>query len=212
MRIIDLDIWERKDHFHFFKGLDYPHFSIGANLDITRFYQFTKENDLPFFISFLYAATKTANLIPEFRYRIRGGQVIEHEMVHPSFTVLTSQEVFTFCTVDYLENYREFKESTSKAIAAAKDNVNLKDEPGRDDLLYITCIPWISFTSVTHPIHMNPVDSIPRIAWGKYFEENGKIKMPLSVQGHHALIDGFHVGQYFNEMQEIMDGSATDWY
>jgi chloramphenicol O-acetyltransferase type A len=52
---------------------------------------------------------------------------------------------------------------------------------------------------------MNPVDSIPRIAWGKYFEENGKIKLPLSVQVHHALVDGLHVGQYFNAIQEILD-------
>ena len=52
---------------------------------------------------------------------------------------------------------------------------------------------------------MNPADSIPRIAWGKYFEENGKIKLPLSVQAHHSLVDGVHVGQYFNKVQEILD-------
>ena len=52
---------------------------------------------------------------------------------------------------------------------------------------------------------MNPVDSIPRISWGKYFEESGKIKLPLSVQAHHALVDGIHVGQYFNTIQEILD-------
>ncbi len=69
----------------------------------------------------------------------------------------------------------------------------------------MTSIPWISFTGTTHPIQMNPVDSIPRIAWGKYFEENGKIKLPLSIQVHHALVDDLHVGQYFNAIQEILD-------
>jgi chloramphenicol O-acetyltransferase type A len=83
--------------------------------------------------------------------------------------------------------------------------VNLKDEPGRDDLLYITSIPWVSFTGITHPVHMNPVDSIPRISWGKYFEEYNKIKLPLSVQVHHALADGVHMGQYFNNLQEILN-------
>lgn len=52
---------------------------------------------------------------------------------------------------------------------------------------------------------MNPADSIPRISWGKYFEENGKIKLPMSVQAHHALMDGMHVGQYFSMFQEILD-------
>lgn len=86
-----------------------------------------------------------------------------------------------------------------------KNNITIKDEPGRDDLLYITSIPWISFTNITHPIQMTPVDSIPRISWGKYFEESGKVKLPLSVQVHHALVDGIHVGKFFNNIQEILD-------
>lgn len=204
MKIIDLENWERKEHYHFFKGMDYPHFNICANLDITRFYEDIKEKNLPFFISFLYAATRAANRIPEFRRRIRGYQVVEHAMVHPSFTAMTEKGVFSFCTVDFIENFLQFKTSTTSAIETAKVHGNLEDEPGRDDLLYISCIPWISFTGITHPIHLNPVDSIPRITWGKYFEENGKIKIPLSVQAHHGLMDGFHVGQYFNEMEGQM--------
>ena len=52
---------------------------------------------------------------------------------------------------------------------------------------------------------MNPVDSIPRIAWGKFFSKGDRIKMPLSVQIHHALADGIHVGRYFNLVQEYLD-------
>jgi Chloramphenicol O-acetyltransferase len=59
---------------------------------------------------------------------------------------------------------------------------------------------------------MNPVDSIPRISWGKYFEEVGKIKLPLSVQAHHALVDGIHVGQFFNTFQEILDNPVKYIY
>jgi chloramphenicol O-acetyltransferase type A len=208
MKVIDLENWERKEHYHFFKGLDYPQFNICVNLDITRFYQYIKDYRLPFFISFLFAVTQMANRIPEFRYRIRGDQVIEHEMVHPSFTVMTSKELFSFCTVDHQNNFQQFMTRTSSAMEAAKTQVSLTDEPGRDDLLYISCIPWVSFTSVTHPIHMNPADSIPRITWGKYFEEYNKLKMPLSVQGHHALIDGLHVGWYINDLQGMIDEPA----
>ena len=52
---------------------------------------------------------------------------------------------------------------------------------------------------------MHPVDSIPRVSWGKYFEDNGKIKMPISVQVHHAMMDGLHVGRYFEMIQDILD-------
>ncbi|MFT5871282.1 MAG: chloramphenicol O-acetyltransferase type A [Clostridium sp.] len=205
MKFIDMENWKRKDHYNYFKQLNYPHFNICGNIDITRFYTYIKEQESSFFISMLYASTKTANSIKEFRFRIREDKVLEHETVSPSFTVMTESDVFSFCTVKFKDGFNDFKTNTSEEIQKSKNNVSILDEPGRDDLLYITSIPWISFTNITHPIQMNPVDSIPRISWGKYFEESGKIKLPLSVQAHHALVDGIHVGQYFSTIQEILD-------
>lgn len=205
MRYIDIENWKRKDHYNFFKQLSYPHFSISGNLEVTTIYKYTKENEISFFMAVLYAATNAANSIKEFRYRIREEKVVEHEVVHPSFTVMSEDEVFSFCPTKYQESFEEFKNYSLKQIEKVKKNVNIGDEPGQDDALYITSIPWISFTNITHPIQMNPIDSVPRISWGKYFEENGKIKMPISVQAHHALVDGLHVGLYFNKLQEIFD-------
>lgn len=205
MNYIDMEKWSRKDHFNYFRQLDYPHFNICANIDITAFYRYIKENGLPFFISVLYASTKTANSIKEFRYRIREDKVVEHDIVSPSFTVMTEGEVFSFCTAQFRDSYKDFKANALLEIEKIKNNVSIKDEPGRDDLLYVTCIPWVSFTSITHPVQMNPVDSIPRISWGKYFEESGKIKLPLSVQAHHALVDGVHVGRFFSTLQDVFD-------
>lgn len=205
MKYIDIENWKRKDHYNYFRQLDYPHFNLCGNLDITEFYKYSKENKIPFFIAVLFVATKTANSIKEFKYRIREDKVIEHETVNPSFTVMTEGDVFSFCTSNFVDGFKIFKSNTLNQIENVKNNINIEDEPGRDDLIYITSIPWISFTNITHPIQMNPVDSIPRISWGKYFEEGDKIKLPLSVQAHHALVDGIHVGQFFQTFQEILD-------
>lgn len=205
MKFVDIENWKRKNHYNHFKKLDYPHFSVCGNIDITKFHRYIKEKEQPFFISVLYAATKTANNIKEFRYRMRGDKVAIHETIDPAFTIMTEDDVFSFCAAKFMDEFNDFKINASEEIERTKKNVTLEDEPGRDDFLFITSIPWISFTSVTHPIQMNPVDSVPRIAWGKYFEENGRIKLPISVQAHHALVDGVHVGKYFNTIQEIMD-------
>jgi chloramphenicol O-acetyltransferase type A len=208
MKTLDIENWERKNHYNYFKSLDYPHFNICANVDITDFMRFIKERGYSFFTACLYVSTKAANDIKEFRYRIREDQVVEHEVVSPSFTIMTSKDMFSFCTVKSTNDFNEFINNTAKQIENARNLVNIADEPGKDDLLYITSIPWVSFTSVTHPIHMNPVDSIPRISWGKYFEENGRIRLPLSVQVHHALVDGMHVGEYFKKVQEMLDSPS----
>ncbi|GAA4653074.1 chloramphenicol acetyltransferase [Anaerocolumna aminovalerica] len=204
-KYIDMESWNRKDHFHFFSQFSYPHFNICANLDITNYFKYIKEHDIPFFLSMTYLASKTANGIPEFRQRIREGKVIEHEIVKPAFTVMTESKLFSFCTTDYIDDFSMFKDCAMEAMEKVKNNIIIEDEPGEDDLLYITSIPWISFTSMEHPIQMNPVDSIPRLTWGKYFEENGRMKLPFSVQMHHALADGLHVGEYYNMLQEILE-------
>jgi len=101
MRYIDLETWPRRDHFRFFSGLGYPHFSLCANVDITAFYPFVKQHGLSFTVATVYVIARAANAVPEFRYRIREKAVVEHEVVHPSTTILISDDVFSFCTIEY---------------------------------------------------------------------------------------------------------------
>lgn len=205
MKYIDIETWPRNSHYQYFRTMDYPFFNVCANVDITDLYRAVKKRNESLFQAFLYLITRTANELKEFRYRLREDGVVEHEAVHPSFTLMTTDEVFRFCEVKYNPDRAEFLAGTQRRMDEAKHTVYIEDEPGRDDLIYVTCMPWVSFTSVQHPIHMDKLDSVPRIAWGKFFEENGRIKMPLGVQAHHALADGVHVGQFFMRVQELLD-------
>ncbi len=201
MRQIDIQTWPRREHFEVFSTYDYPHFSLCANVDLTAFYPFVKQRGISFTVATVYVLARAANAIPEFRYRIRDGKVVEHEIVHPSGTILTGDDLFSFCTFDYIENFSKFTAKAAERITYVKDDPTLEDGPGQDDLLYMTAIPWVSFTSFMHPLHLYPADSVPRFAWGKFSEEGECIKMPLSVQGHHALMDGIHVGRFYAEVQ-----------
>ena len=185
--------------------MDYPHFNLCANVDITKLHSYIKDKELSFFRTFLYIAVRAANEVPEFRYRIRDDKVIVHDRVDPSFTIMREDETFSFCHATYYQDFQEFYQEAGDKTRLYTENPTLKDGPGRDSLIFITSIPWLSFTSLTHPIHMNPVDSVPRIAWGKYFEEGDKIKIPVSVQAHHALMDGLHVGRYFSLLEKYLD-------
>lgn len=204
MKVISIEEWERKQHYQFFKNFDYPQFNVCANVEIGHFMQYIRSKGYPFFGSLLYYAVRQANQIREFRYRIRGEAVVEHDKLHPSFTVMGDNGLFTFCTVDYKEDFTEFIENLQFQMDQARQEPSLKSQPERDDLIYVTSLPWVSFTSITHPIHMHPVDSIPRISWGKYFIENDRLKLPISVQVHHALADGAHVGSYLEGLQTAL--------
>jgi chloramphenicol O-acetyltransferase type A len=209
MRHIDLETWPRREHFQWFSAYGYPHFSLCANIDLTAFYPFIKQHGISFNVAFVYLIARAANAVREFRLRIREGQIVEHEVVHPATTIMTGEDLFSFCTFEYAHDFGLFASKAEERIALVKAHRALGEQPGRDELLYMTAIPWVSFTGFMHPIDLNPADSVPRFAWGKFFEEGDRIKMPLSVQGHHALMDGIHMGRYYEHMQDYLDHPAS---
>ena len=205
MRTIDMQSWPRRAYFEKFIAFDHPHFGMGANVDLTRFYPLLKQRGYSITVGIVYVISRAANAIPEFRYRLRAGAVVEHEIVHPSITLLTGEDLFSFCTMDYIEDFREFAARAAEKMAYVKAHPTLKDEPGRDDFLFMTALPWVSFTSFRHPMQLHPADSVPRFAWGKFFEDGKRLKMPLDVQGHHALMDGIHMGRFYAKVQDYLD-------
>jgi chloramphenicol O-acetyltransferase type A len=204
MRHIDIESWERREQYRLYRHFDQPHFNMCVNVDVTTFYAELKKQGAPFTAGVLYVLARAANDIPAFRCRIREDKVVEHEVVHPGTSVISDAEQLGFCTLRYTTDFATFASTAARVLAAAKKSPSLEGEPGRDDVLYTTSIPWVSFTSFAHPMHFHPVDCIPRMAWGKRFEEGGRLKMPLSVQGHHALMDGVHMGRYYGSVQAYL--------
>ena len=208
MRKIDLETWPRREHYKLFRTFEHPHFNMCANVDLTTFYPALKQCKISFTVGILYVISRAANEIPEFRCRIRGEDVIVHDLVHPSVTILVDDDLFSFCNIDYVENFPEFASGAARMIADVKEHPTLRSNPEQDDRLYMTAIPWVSFTSFMHPLSF-PVDSVPRFAWGKVFKEGESFKMPLSVQAHHALMDGLHMGRYYEIVQEYFQEPET---
>jgi chloramphenicol O-acetyltransferase type A len=205
MRNIDMQTWSRRHHFRVFSSFNHPHFNMCVNVDVTAFYPFVKRHRYSLTVSMAYVISRAANAIPEFRQRIRGDQVVEHEIVNPAFSILVDNDLFTFCAVDYAEDFSEFASRAAKSVSYVKAHPDLEaNNIEQDDVLYMSPIPWVSFTSFTHPMQFHPADSVPRFAWGKYFQESDTLKMPLSVQGHHAVMDGIHMGRYYEAVQDYL--------
>jgi len=204
MRYIDMQTWPRQRLFALYATFDHPHFGMCANVDLAAFYPAVKQQGHSVTLAIIYVITRTANAIPEFRYRMHGQQVVEHEVVRPSTTILAKDDLFSFCYFDYVEDFPIFAAKAAERIAYMREHPTVENDPG-DDVLYMTAIPWVSFTAFMHPANLQPPDSVPRFAWGKFFQDGQLLKMPLGVQGHHALMDGQHVGRFYAELQNWLD-------
>ncbi|HCG35107.1 MAG TPA: chloramphenicol acetyltransferase [Clostridiales bacterium] len=196
---INMKTYPRKSHFEHFNSLANPYASVTVSLDITAFLQTIKKEGSPFFLRFLYEVAGAADSVPAFRQRIINGKIIEFPYCTTSHTVMKEDGTFAYCHLHPYQPLDSYLPEAIKKQKDAKENGNIHDDADILHAYFVSCIPWFSFTAITQSTPI-PADSNPRFAWGKYEEEQGKIKLPFSVQFNHALMDGRHIGLFLDAL------------
>lgn len=210
--LLDLDTWSRREHFHFFRGYDNPFFNLCADVDVSRVAEACRAAEGPsFFAASLYLSLRAVNDVEPFRYRIRGDDVVVYDAIHAGSTILRDDGTFGFGYFDYSSDFGPFRSQVEEVVEVArKGSGALEDQPDRDDMIHYSVIPWIAFTSFSHARRWGTEESVPKIVFGRRHGEPGAERMPLSVEVHHALVDGLHVGEFFRRFQDYLDDAPLD--
>lgn len=209
MQTVDMASWDRREHFSFFSRVAHPHYCTGFDLDITSFHTYAKGRGISLYYGLIYASTAVMNGIEAFRYRIRGKDVVLHDELWPSFTDMKPDaELFHITQLRAEGSMADFCRAAKGLSLTQTVYFPEGKEAARDDLIYFSCLPWFSFTRLTNETDDNPDDSIPRLAWGKYREDGGRLLPPYSLEVNHRLIDGIHIGRFVNGLQGYLDACA----
>lgn len=209
-RRLDLAAWPRRAHFELFRAYEHPFFNVCADVDVSAAARACRAPGGPsFFLATFHASLGAANDVEEFRCRIRGGDVVVHDAVHGGSTVLMPDERFGFAYFDWEPDFAVFAPRAAAVLAAARASGGALDpQDHRDDLLHYSVLPWIAFTSFSHARRHATDDSVPKIVFGRRHGEPGAERMPVSVEVHHALVDGIHVGRFYDRFQARLDAIA----
>jgi chloramphenicol O-acetyltransferase type A len=203
-KYLDLETWPRRDLFEFFRDYQNPYFNICTQLDVTRLRELLRGRPgVSVSLAYHYFALQVANEIEPFHYRLEGDKVVIHEVINGGTTVLLPNETFTYAYFDYHEDFNTFMFEAGEAIKRVQAEGSLKPTM-RYDLIYFTTLPWVSFTSFAHARTPGRGESIPRIAFGKFLRDGDVTRLPISVEVHHALMDGLHVGRFFTLLEEAL--------
>ena len=204
-RYIDLDAWPRKDAYALFSRGYLPYFSVTTPLDVTELWRSAKREGLSFYRSLVYIVTRAMNELEPYRLRIRPEGVAVCETVSPSYTTAGRDGTFGIAGVDYVpgETMADFCRRALDAEARQAQGMLVEDDV-RDDLIFISCVPWFVTTSVLQEQPTDPDDSFPRVLWDKIHEERGRLLVNFTVQLNHRLLDGSHVRDLLQRMNELM--------
>lgn len=205
MKYLDIESWNRKQHFYHFKNLKNPFFAVTVNLDVTQTYLHCKKTNQSFFVNYLYACLKALNGIENFKYRIHGDKIAIVDVIHASATIARPDHTFGFSFIYFDDDLSTFNNNFLKEKERIINSNDLFPPVNSDNCIYCSALPWFSFTSQQEPESGVKDDSIPKLAFGKVFKENESYKMPVAITVNHALVDGYHLGLFFKEYQSQLD-------
>ncbi len=204
-RYIDLETWSRKGAYELFSHGYLPYYAVTTPLDVTELVRRTKQEGLSFYRAMVYVVTRAMNDLEPFRLRIRPEGVAVCETVSPSYTTGGPDGSFGITDVDYLpgESMGDFCRRALETEAQQQTQMTV-EEGVRDDLIFLSSVPWFTITSALQEQPMNPDDSFPRVLWDKIREENGRKLVNFTVQLNHRLLDGGHIRDLLERMSELM--------
>ena len=211
---LNIESWNRKEHFRFFSAFDDPFFGITTNVDFTTIYLEAKHDSQSFFLYSLHHILTKANETDEFKLRIEGeNSVVKYDTIHVSPTIGREDGTFGFAFFEYIPDRNDFIQQAIQEITRVKNSTGLSfsKNTGREDVIRYSSIPWFSFSEMKHAVSFKNGDSVPRISTGKLIDTNGKMKKHFYYRNLLAHRNGRKKdGGYINITNEELKSLITD--
>jgi chloramphenicol O-acetyltransferase type A len=201
---IDLETWERRAAFHFFKGFTEPYHGVCLRVDCTATYRYAKKHQLSVFLSLLHRSLVAAHQVENFRTRTIDGAVWRYDRIHGGSAVGRSNGTIGLGHYQFHERISEFVREAAVELDRVRQRGDIERYPDINLIRY-SVLPWFDFTSISHARDFPREDSAPRITFGKITDADGRCTMPVSIHVHHALVDGLHVAQFVEKFQHSLD-------
>lgn len=202
-QIINLNTWKRKEYFEHYYKHNPCTYSMTVKIDITNLIKSCKK----IYPSLLYSVTTIVNKHEEFRTAMNeNGQIGIFSEMLPCYTIFhTESETFSTIWTEYTNNYDLFcKQYTYDIKEYGQVNKLISKPHVPINTFPISMIPWTTFEGFNLNLQNGYNYFLPIFTFGKFYEQDQKYYIPLSIQVHHAVCDGFHVSRFVNELQETI--------
>ena len=201
-KIIDENTWERAMHCRVFRNSVEPAFCVTFETDVLGLKKYVKENNLSFTLAMVYAVCKCANQIDAFRYRFVDGKIVLFDNIDTAFTYLNKETgLFKVVNVPMMDDLKDYCINAKKI---ADDQEAYFAGPLGNDVFQCSAMPWVTYTHISHTNSGKKDNATPLFDWGKYYEKDGKLMMPVSVQAHHSFVDGIHIGEFVDVLEKYL--------
>jgi len=205
---IDLEKWARKEHYLYYTQKLKIEFNMTASVDVTKLLAFCHAHEYKFYPVMIYFVTKVLNRIENFKmFQDDQGSLCLWDKIIPNYTIFHQDDkTFSDCWSDFSEDFPVFYQNIMEDMRIFKDRKGIKVKDNQPPNFYcISCVPWISFTGYSSRVANGEPSYFPIVMIGKYEKSMSKIILPVNITIAHAVCDGYHVGLFFEYLQNEID-------
>ncbi|MBV7391972.1 type A chloramphenicol O-acetyltransferase [Enterococcus sp. ALS3] len=202
---IDIKNWDRKEIFDYYFQQQTT-FSLTKEIDVTPLYRYLKKHEFSFYAGFLFLIIKIANQKENFRMALNSkGELGYYETVNPMYTLFNKETTKFSCLLsEYSGDFKEFHRQYQADVAKYGNSKKLFPQSDRaENVINLSMIPWTSFSSFNLNIGNNPDYLLPIVTAGQFIFSADKVYLPIALQVHHAVCDGYHAAEFLNIFTEM---------
>jgi chloramphenicol O-acetyltransferase type A len=198
--------YPRRAHLEFYRRYPSPFYSVTFELDATRLRRDLVAAGRSTYAGFCWAFHRALLTVDAFRVRLVGEHVVMYAGLRLGLTVPAPRGTFSFTDLEWDPEPSRFFPAAAVVMAAASSAAKLaaSDAP---DFAYYTALPRLPFTGFTHVALPDRCAGQPEIAFGKFSDDGGRVRVPVGVQVNHMYVDGADLGALYEAAaQSFADG------
>ncbi|GAK14335.1 CatA-like O-acetyltransferase [Geomicrobium sp. JCM 19039] len=209
---IDMEQWHRKEYFNHYTKQQ-TSFSMTVDVNVQTLRTVAKQHGFQFYPAFIYAVTKAINKQQAFRMTMQEGELGYWDTVEPMYTVFDEHEhsFSNIWTWRRARSFPSFHEAYVQDVYAySKKGVMFPKTPIPENVFPLSMIPWVTYSSFQLHVGNGGNYLAPIVTAGRYEEREHQLFMPVSLQVHHGVADGYHAATFFTDLQHAAN-TAHDW-
>ena len=183
-----------------------PMVTLTKTFDVTQLRKMSRRRGLKFNMLLCWCIGKAASKIDEFYMLPQNGKLYRYDRMAINMIVeMIVENVkggLSFCDVavtDDLEQFNANYQRLTKTISETCQDI-LDDEAVIVGTSAVTGTELDSIVNQYSGIYTNPF-----LAWGRYRKGWLKTTLPISLQFHHAQMDGSHAARFLEELQKTIN-------
>ena len=179
-----------------------PMVTLTKTFDVTPLCKMSNRKGLKFNKLLCWCMGRAASRIDEFYLLPKDGKLYKFDRLAINVIVDNAKGGISTCDVPYSDDFQQFsRDYDAITLECSTTCQEIADEEAM--ILGTSAVTGTELDSLVN--QYNGIYNNPFLAWGRYRKHWFSVKLPISMQFHHAQMDGGHAARFLESLQQTIN-------